>query len=159
MLRTFHAQAPSGKFRLWHMEDPSFRMAENPLRAPTVFNFFSPDYSLSGPVAAAGLTSPEVEIFNETSAIGGFNFLRTLLYSGYTNGGETLVLDLSQQIPIATDPAALVDQLNLLLMANSMSTDLRTTLLNTLPTISDPTLRTKAAIRLIITAPEFLVER
>jgi hypothetical protein len=31
--------------------------------------------------------------------------------------------------------------------------------LTTLPTISDPTLRTKAAIRLIITAPEFLVER
>jgi hypothetical protein len=68
-------------------------------------------------------------------------------------------LDLSQQIPIATDPAALVDQLNLLLLANSMSPALRTTLLTTLPTISDPTLRTKAAIRLIITAPEFLVER
>ncbi len=161
MLRTFHGQAPSGKFRLWHLEDPAFRMAENPLRAPTVFNFFSPDYSLSGPVAAAGLTSPEVEIFNETSAIGGFNFLRTLLYSGYTNGGETLLLDLSQQIPIATDPAALVDQLNLLLLANSMSPALRTTLLSTLssPTLNDPTLRTKAAIRLIITAPEFLVER
>ena len=161
MLRTFHGQAPSGKFRLWHMEDPAFRMAENELRAPTVFNFFSPDYSLSGPVAAAGLTSPEFQIFNETSAIGGFNFLRTLLYSGYTNGGETLTLDLSQQIPIATDPAALVDQLNLLLLANSMSTALRTTLINTLSssTLSDPTLRTKAAIRLIITSPEFLVER
>lgn len=159
MLRTFHGQAPSGKFRLWHMEDPSFRMAENPLRAPTVFNFFSPDYSLSGAVAAAGLASPEVEIFNETSAIGGFNFLRTLLYSGYTNGGETLLLDLSQQIPIAGDPAALVDQLNLLLMANSMSSTLRTTLINAISTISDPTLRTKAAIRLIVTAPEYLVQR
>jgi hypothetical protein len=57
--------------------------------------------------------------------------------------------------------AALVDQLNLLLLANSMSPALRTTLLNTLasPTLADPTLRTKAAIRLIITAPEFLVER
>ena len=161
MLRTFNGQAPSGKFRLWNLQDPAFRMAENPLRAPTVFNFFSPDYSLSGPVAAAGLTSPEFEIFNETSAIGGFNFLRTLLYSGYTNGGETLTLDLSQQIPLATNPAALVDQLNLLLLANSMSPALRTTLLNTLasPTLADPTLRTKAAIRLIITAPEFLVER
>ena len=161
MLRTFHAQAPSGKFRLWHMEDPTFRMAENTLRAPTVFNFFSPDYSLSGPVAAAGLASPEFEIFNETSAIGGFNFQRTLLYSGYTNGGETLTLDLSQQIPIATDPAALVDQLNLLLLANSMSAALRTTLISTLSssTLTDPTLRTKAAIRLIITSPEFLVQR
>jgi hypothetical protein len=46
-------------------------------------------------------------------------------------------------------------------MANSMSSTLRTTLINTLssPTLNDPTLRTKAAIRLIITAPEFLVER
>ena len=34
-------------------------------------------------------------------------------------------------------------------MANSMSPALRTTLINTLSTIADPTLRTKAAIRLI----------
>ena len=43
---------------------------QNPLRSPTVFNFFSPDFSLPGEVASAGLTSPEFQIFNETSAIG-----------------------------------------------------------------------------------------
>src|SRR6202035_289337 len=116
LLRAFNATAPSGKYRLWNLEDPTFALGQNPLRATTVFNFFKPDFSLAGPVASAGLVSPEFQILSETSAIGGANFMRGLIYDGYGNGADLITLDFSRQLALAADPAQLVDSLDLLLM-------------------------------------------
>jgi uncharacterized protein (DUF1800 family) len=164
LLRAFHATAPSGKFRIWYLEDPTFGLGQNPLRAPTVFNFFKPDFSLPGPVAAAGLASPEFQILSETTALGSANFITDLIYYGFTNGDGTadlLTLDLSGPIALAGDPAQLVDSLNLMLMANGMSPEMRTILLQALadPSLTDPTDRARAALRLIVTSPEYLIER
>jgi uncharacterized protein (DUF1800 family) len=167
LLRALHAAAPSGKFRFWYLEDPAFGLAQNPLRSPTVFNFFKPDFSLPGPVASAGLTSPEFQIFTETSAIGGANFVRFIVYDGFDNTGDgtdVVTLNLASLVAIsggAGGPAQLVDSLNLLLMSNGMSASMRTILINTLsdPELADPTDRVRAALRLIVTSPEYLVQR
>jgi hypothetical protein len=167
LLRAFHAAAPSGKFRFWYLEDPAFGLAQNPLRSPTVFNFFKPDFSLPGPVATAGLASPEFQIFTETSAIGSANFMRFIVYDGFDNTGDgtdIVTLNIASLVAISGGvggPAQLVDSLNLLLMSNGMSTSMRTILINTLsdPELADPTDRVQAALRLIVTSPEYLVQR
>ncbi|HXO21584.1 MAG TPA: DUF1800 family protein [Thermoanaerobaculia bacterium] len=161
LLRAFNATAPSGKYRLWNLEDPTFALGQNPLRATTVFNFFKPDFSLAGPVASAGLVSPEFQILSETSAIGGANFMRGLIYDGYGNGADLITLDFSRQLALAADPAQLVDSLDLLLMSNGMSPAMRAILVATLsdPSLADPGDRVRAAVRLIVTSPEYLVER
>jgi uncharacterized protein (DUF1800 family) len=167
LLRAFNAAAPSGKFRFWYLEDPAFGLAQNPLRSPTVFNFFKPDFSLPGPIATAGLASPEFQIFTETSAIGGANFMFYVIYYGFDNTGDNtdvVKLDIGSLVSIAGGaggPTAVVDALNLQLMANGMSPAMRTILVDTLsdPSLADPTDRVQAALRLIVTSPEYLVQR
>jgi uncharacterized protein (DUF1800 family) len=167
LLRAFHAAAPSGKFRFWYLEDPTYGLDQNPLRSPTVFNFFSPDFSLPGAIASAGLAAPEFQIFTETSAIGSANFMFYITYYGFDNTGDgtdVVTLDISSLVSIAGGdggPAALISALNLQLMANGMSTAMQTILQNTLsdPSLTDPTDRVQAALRLIVTSPEYLVQR
>ena len=86
-----HAQNPEqfGKLReplirmvgLWRAFDanpahPEFdygwianRLSQGPLQSPSVFNFFSPDFSQSGAIRDAGLLSPEFQLMNESSII------------------------------------------------------------------------------------------
>ena len=45
------------------------RLSQGPLQSPSVFNFFSPDFSQSGPIRDAGLLSPEFQLMNESSII------------------------------------------------------------------------------------------
>lgn len=162
LMRAFNAAAPSGKYRLYWLEDPTWGLGQNPLRAQTVFNFFKPDFSLPGPIAAAGLVSPEFEIFTDTTSIGNANFMLYMIYDGYEYDGERIALDYSQVLPLAANTGALVDHLNLLLMANGMSSSMRTTVINA---VSDPWYaqnpieRVMAVVRLIVTSPEYLVQR
>jgi uncharacterized protein (DUF1800 family) len=161
LLRAFNGAAPSGKFRFWYLDDPTWAIGQNPLRAPTVFNFFKPGFSLPGPVAQAGLVAPEFQIFTETTTISTANFMRYVIYHGYDQGDEIITLNLAPQIALGGNPTQLVDSLNLLLMANSMSAQMRTILINTIspPNMNNPTNRAKAAVRLIVTSPEYLIQR
>ena len=45
------------------------RLSQGPLQSPSVFNFFSPDFSQSGAIRDAGLLSPEFQLMNESSII------------------------------------------------------------------------------------------
>jgi uncharacterized protein (DUF1800 family) len=161
LMRAFNATAPSGKFHIWYLEDPTWGIGQNPLRSPTVFNFFSPDYLLPGAVAQAGLVAPEFQILTETTAISNANMWNWMIYYGYDNDGEVITLDFSPWLATAVNPTQLVDSLNLLLMSNSMSSGMRTILINTLsdPSLSDPGDRVRAAVRLIVTSPEYSVQR
>lgn len=47
--------------------------------APSVFNFFLPDYSPSGPIATAGLFAPEMQITSESSTFRIINFKQQLI--------------------------------------------------------------------------------
>jgi uncharacterized protein (DUF1800 family) len=162
LMRAFNAAAPSGKYRLYWLEDPTWALGQNPLRAQTVFNFFKPDFALPGAIAAAGLVSPEFEIFTDTSSIGNANFMLYMIYNGYEYDGEIIALDYSQVLPLAANTAQLVDYLNLLLMANSMSAEMRTTVINAVSGswfAQNPMERVMAVVRLIVTSPEYLVQR
>ena len=49
---------------------------QRPLSSPTVFNFFLPDHSPTGPIADAGLYAPEFQIVTTVTAITSANALR-----------------------------------------------------------------------------------
>ncbi len=48
---------------------PQCAYQQRPLGAPSVFNFFEPDYRAPGAIADLGLYSPELQIINENSSI------------------------------------------------------------------------------------------
>jgi uncharacterized protein (DUF1800 family) len=55
--------------------DQSTALGQSPLRAPSVFNWFLPDYIVPGPMAEAGLFAPEMQIASETNLVSRINRL------------------------------------------------------------------------------------
>ena len=47
-MRAFDAKAPNGYYAIWNLEDPVTSIGQNPLRAPSVFNWYRPSYSHPG---------------------------------------------------------------------------------------------------------------
>jgi uncharacterized protein (DUF1800 family) len=158
LLRAFGASSPDGKFSIRNA-DANF--AEEAMHSPTVFNFFAPDYSAPGAVAAAGLLSPEFGITTETTVVTIANYLNSAIYSYLGPSSDRITLNLSAEQALAANPAQLVDHLNSLLMAGSMSTAMRNTLINAIAQIpaNNPAERTKTAIYLVINSPEFTIDK
>lgn len=158
LLRAFHANSADGKFQLG---SPT-QLGEVPMHSPTVFNFFSPDYEAPGAIAQNGLDSPELEITTETTTISTANYLRNAIYGGLGPAADRVTLDLSKDISLAsTDAGQLVDHLNSVLMASSMSSDMRNIIVDAVNNIpaSNPTERARTAIYLVINSPEFAVDK
>ncbi|MDQ6626593.1 MAG: DUF1800 family protein [Verrucomicrobiota bacterium] len=161
LVRAYEGSAPDGKFP---MRNAYASLAEEAMHSPTVFNFFSPDYQAPGAIATAGLRSPELEIQTETTAISTANYLRTGIYSYFGPSTNRITLNLTNEQTLATDPAKLVDHLDALLMASSMSPGMRSIMLNAVGQIPSDTSanrleRVRTAIYLGVNSPEFSVEK
>jgi hypothetical protein len=154
-------------------------LSQTPLNSPTVFNYFFPDYKFQGILASAGLTTPEFQLTSDTEVILQMNFLtlgvlgnpgNTNGLSSYNSGNGGITLDLKPWMtPAYTANAGLpglVDQLNTLLCAGQLSANARTTIVNyastlsyTTPTPTQMRDRVRAVVHLIISSPEFTIQR
>jgi uncharacterized protein (DUF1800 family) len=126
-------------------------MREEPFESPTVFNFFPPNNVIGG----TQLLGPEFKVFNSSTSITRINFVNDLVYGQVA---QNTTVDLSPYAGIAANPGELVDTLGGVLMHGQMSDNMRTTVLNTVTTITDNTRRAKAAFYLIGSASQFQVE-
>ncbi|MBL0140941.1 MAG: DUF1800 family protein [Betaproteobacteria bacterium] len=167
-LRALKATSPSGRNKIWYLDSADEGLNQSPLLAPSVFNFFAPNYRHPGPLSAAGLVAPEFQITTETSMVGGLNFFAHLARNGYYGSGDTrLTLDLAGLNQLAANPAALADRLNLMFMNGGMSDATRSTLVSTLGAMAAPktgsgssiTDRVKAALVLVALSPEFVIQK
>jgi uncharacterized protein (DUF1800 family) len=133
---------------------------QRPLSAPTVFNFFLPDHQPVGIIADAGLFAPEFQIITAVTAISSANALsgqiRGVMNSD-PNDALEVRLDLSDEIALASNPDALLDRLNLILMYGTMSNPMREVLMHALDQLNDPRERAITALQLISIAPEYAV--
>src|SRR5208337_4893516 len=68
----------------WIMSYTDGNLTQTPLRSPTVFNFFLPGYQFPGPLASAGLTTPEFQLTSDTGVAIQMNFLE----AGILNNGS-----------------------------------------------------------------------
>ena len=66
LYRAFGASAASGKYAVGNQTNT---LGQTPLYAPSVFNFYSPDYTRRGAIAEAGLVAPEFQITTTSQAI------------------------------------------------------------------------------------------
>jgi uncharacterized protein (DUF1800 family) len=64
---------------------PQCAYQQRPLGAPTVFNFYEPDYQAPGTISELGLVSPEFQIINEATAVLTANDLYTQICAGWGN--------------------------------------------------------------------------
>lgn len=153
---------------------PEYFHGQAPLRAPSVFNFFRPDYSPPGEVRDAGLVAPEFQITNETYITRSANGIFYLLIGGYPGSpygnAEMMELDLDLETRLARKPGKLVDHLDLLFLSGQMSPRMRGILVRTLeqvPMRNDwlegtrrkGVLRALTGIYLVLTSPEYAIQR
>ena len=135
-------------------------LGQTPLSAPSVFNFFKPDYQDPGLITELGLYSPELEIVNEKQVINAASVM-----DDWTLGGEEHY-DLTMERAFAnSDPEKLLDHLDLLFLGGHMSDAMRLTLRDEVLDFEggscsgDARLqRALAAVYLIVTSPEFLTQ-
>ena len=159
LLRGFAATPKNGRYSGTLFFTPDEYLAEAPLRSPTVFNFFHPDYVLPGPLAAAGLVAPEFEITSSTYAVSVPNYLRSLIF---TNANSAEQLDLSAEQSLAATPTALVDHLNLVLCSGHLpaaAEDSIVSTLSALPTNTSTLERAETAVLLVATSPAAAMQK
>lgn len=136
-------------FSNYGMGETDTDLGQTPMRSPTVFNFYMPDYQFPGVLATNGLITPEFQLSSDTNVIRQANFLYEGVYkpnatnsihSSFRGGNGVLAMDFTPWL--ATRPggsgawtenanlAALVDELSILLTANQLSAAARTVIVN-----------------------------
>ena len=157
VMRAFHAASPSGIFPIYYTDEP---LGQTVMRAPSVFNFFSPAYTVDK-LAKHGLVGPEFQITSETTAISSANYIYGLVYSGIGSGSNKVSLDLSAVQALVGDPAQVTSYLNTLLMAGGMSQDMQDTLTSTIASVPSnaPAERARTAVQLVATSSEFVIQK
>jgi hypothetical protein len=165
--------------------DTTYNLAQSPLSANTVFNFFFPNYAFPGALSAAGLTTPEFQLTSDTSTALQMNFLEAGILnntgntnglSSFNNGSGAIVLDISPWMKTnytaAAGVPALIDNLNTLLLAGQLSAAAKTNIVNyvtntatgflsysTPPTQTQIRDRVRAVVHLIICSPDFTIQK
>ncbi|HSH38600.1 MAG TPA: DUF1800 family protein, partial [Chthoniobacterales bacterium] len=157
LLRAFNATSATGRFAV----NSTSSLAQTPMRAPTVFNFFSPDYQPQGPMATAGLQGPEFEITTDATVVTVANYLRNIINFGVGPTENRTTINLSYEQSIAGNPAQLVDHLNALLMGGTMSPAMRTIIIDaiTKTPASNTVERVRTAIYLVVNSPEYVIQK
>jgi len=150
------------------LRDINGQIGQAVLRSPSVFNFYHPDYAPNGPVLDAALMGPEFEIFTDGNIIATAGRLNNQIHRFYkqTTSQSDLQpssLDFSKELALVSDPQALLDHMNLLMMSGSMSTEMNDILLThiqSLPNDDKGNIRKiQDALSLIIASPEYLIQR
>jgi uncharacterized protein (DUF1800 family) len=159
--KAFGVTSPTNTWPFGNTGSSANRLAQSPGRAPSVFNWFRPGYTPPGTtVSTKGLVAPEFQLANEPSVIAYVNYMQTLI----ANGAGEAKPKYDALTPLATDSAALLAELNLVLAANQIGAATIGQMKTALDTISVATNagitnRVGAAILLVMASPEYLVQR
>ncbi len=167
----------------WNMGVTDLDLTQTPLRSPTVFNYFFPDYKFPGLLASAGLTTPEFQLTSDTGVALQNNFLAGAIINSqgsntnglnsFKNGNGSIVLDIGPYMTTNytsnTGVPSLVGTLNSLLLAGQLSTGASNTIVtyvtstnfpySTPPTASQQRDRVRATIHLMVTSPDFTIQK
>jgi uncharacterized protein (DUF1800 family) len=162
MWRAYGAHAANGEYRFGTIV---YAFGEGPLQSPSVFNFFSPFYAPPGEIADQGLVSPEMQIATEFLNTNVTNiFLAVTFFWNSTVPGlppDAIVMDFTQEAGLAGDSEALVNRLVDKLFGGPVSATLKAeakAAIERVPATS-PGQRVSEAMYLLVTSPEFVVQR
>ena len=105
-------------------------MGQNPLFPASVFNFFSPSYVISE--SNPPLLGPEFQILTTATALSRANFVNTFAFGSLSTG---TTVDFSSYGTQASNPGALLDTLNGLLLHGTMSGDMKSSILTAMQAV------------------------
>ena len=152
LLRALNASAGGGGFGIG---DLTPMIQQSPLSAPSVFNFFEPDFALPGAIANLGISSPEFQTTQSSTVIESANLFNRIIFGsiGSTN------LDFAPYTNVGDDVDALLDLVERDLMDGRLPDAMRLVMGDYLADIDDPAIRAKAALYLVASSAEFTIEQ
>lgn len=157
-------------------------MAQIPYMAPTVFNFYPPDYGVPGTT----LLGPEFAIMTTGTAVARATFINRMTFVATTAPATTPTAAYAVPFPVSgvdcpagasfdfadlvalsqadTTGGQMVDELNRRMLGGNMSSTMRTTVMNALTSYAGTTAlthesRVRQAIYLIATSSQYQVQR
>ncbi len=165
---------PEHTYPVWDASPPD-ALSQHPFKSPSVFNFYRPGYVAPGTQSgAAGMTVPELQITNASSVVGYSNYMAYFIY-GFAAGADepekssSFIPNYAQERQLASDPQALVNHLDLVLTAGTLSTSTRNDVISVIesfplenendPNYDGPALRVSTAILMVMTAPDYIVQQ
>jgi hypothetical protein len=149
-------------------------LGQLPYQSASVFNFYRPGYVPPGSeTGAAGMTVPELQITNSSTLVGYANFLAHFAFAKALNGNEahstSFIPDYADEEALVNDPAALVDHLDILLASGQLTDATKNNIVQTITAIpltneniyryDGPLTRIGTAVLMVMTSPEYLVQR
>ncbi|MEM1083529.1 MAG: DUF1800 domain-containing protein [Verrucomicrobiota bacterium] len=168
--RAFGYRPSSGPLRVG-TDASTEAYAQQPMLAPSVFNFYLPDHQPLGPIKDAGLVAPEFQITTATTTIKNLNFYSVSVPYDFVvdaideSGGTELLIDYAAEIQLIenNDAAGLIDRLDILLTRGQMTANTRSALqvalAGALTADLDPEETVRFAITLVASSPDFAVLR
>ena len=182
-LRAYQATSDSGLYLITSTDDPGSQLGQSPMRSPSVFNFFRPEYvSAGGTTAAHGLVAPEMQITTESSVAGYPNFMMLSVMRGLGNRGllgtaprADVQPDFSAAMTLASTSSSLVDDVAARLIGDNVNTALKAQIQAAVDSIAIPNLnkagsnqgaidtakknRVNTAVLLTLASPEFIAQK
>jgi uncharacterized protein (DUF1800 family) len=148
LLRAFNATTDGSNLSYY-----AGNMGQNPLYAPSVFNFYAPSYVIPGTTTLG----PEFQILTTATSLQRANWVNTFAFGSF--GGESV--DFSSYAALASNPGALVDSLNALLMHGSMTADMKNAIVTAMQAVpagpNQALQQAKTAIYLIGSSSQYQV--
>jgi uncharacterized protein (DUF1800 family) len=134
-------------------------------RPPTVFNYYPADYVIPG----STLSGPQFGILSTTTSLRRANFVNTIITTGVARSADTVNgnapngtrLDLTAFQALASDPTALVNELDRLMMHSSLSPTVKSSIITAVSSVSSSNTlsRTQMAVYLVASSSQYQIAR
>ncbi len=131
------------------LTDFSQDMAQRIWFAPSVFNYFSPNYR------SGNMFAPELQIWNTATAMTRVNFIASLISGGF---GSNVTLSLAPFNAVAADAPALVDTADALIMGGTMTAQMRQSILTALGSATGTEERVRTVLYLTAASMQYQAE-
>jgi uncharacterized protein (DUF1800 family) len=149
LLRAFNATTDGSNLSFY-----AGNMGQEPLESPSVFNFYAPNYVIPGTTSLG----PEFQILTTATSLNRVNWVNTFAFGSF--GNESV--DFSAYAAQASNPGALVDSLNALLMHGSMSADMKGAIVTAIQAVpagsSQASQQAETAIYLVGSSSQYQVQ-
>jgi len=131
-------------------------MEQTPLKPPSVFNFYAPNYVIPG----STLLGPEFQILTTATALSRANFANSFVFG--TSLGTGATVSFATYASEATNPTALLATLNTLLLHGTMPASMQSSILTAMQDVpggsSQTLMQAQTAIYLIVTSSQYQVQ-
>ncbi len=164
-IKSIGYDTPSGIY-LNHAYGIDRDLFQHPLSAPSVFNFYTPDYSPSGSISDNGLVAPEFQIINTLTVIDYPNFVHGWTF--YSNSNDQWESDYFRcstsalgLLEPAFDNEVLLNKIDLLFCNGNMSDETRTIIRDAIKeypvTLGGINERINQALYLTMISPDYII--